>query len=124
MAAARRTVTLVAILLISSLSPVAGTGAGMRLSLNPIRRVVTMLQMMQKKVEDEGKKDQQLYDKFMCYCKTGVGDLVNSIKSAEAKVVQLESSIEETDSLVKQLVSDTKKAKDDREEAKGTLKKA
>jgi hypothetical protein len=83
-----------------------------------------MLQMMQKKVEDEGKKEEELYDKFMCYCKTGVGQLVQSIKTGEAKVVQLESSIEETDAVVKQLVSDTKKAKDDKAEAEGTIAKA
>lgn len=42
---------------------------------NPIRKVVTMLQSMTKKVEAEGEKEQELYHKFMCYCKTGTGDL-------------------------------------------------
>eukprot|EP00420_Gonyaulax_spinifera_P018603 CAMPEP_0197906656 /NCGR_PEP_ID=MMETSP1439-20131203/63168_1 /TAXON_ID=66791 /ORGANISM="Gonyaulax spinifera, Strain CCMP409" /LENGTH=71 /DNA_ID=CAMNT_0043528031 /DNA_START=57 /DNA_END=269 /DNA_ORIENTATION=- len=37
---------------------------------NPIRRVVTMLQDMQRKVGAEGRKEEALYDKFMCYCKT------------------------------------------------------
>jgi hypothetical protein len=32
---------------------------------NPIRKVVTMLQMMQKKVEQEGEKEKELFDKFM-----------------------------------------------------------
>eukprot|EP00446_Apocalathium_sp_SHHI-4_P043286 CAMPEP_0177334774 /NCGR_PEP_ID=MMETSP0368-20130122/22902_1 /TAXON_ID=447022 ORGANISM="Scrippsiella hangoei-like, Strain SHHI-4" /NCGR_SAMPLE_ID=MMETSP0368 /ASSEMBLY_ACC=CAM_ASM_000363 /LENGTH=60 /DNA_ID=CAMNT_0018795523 /DNA_START=59 /DNA_END=238 /DNA_ORIENTATION=+ len=34
------------------------------LSMNPIRRVVTMMQGMQKKIDEEGKRDQELYDKF------------------------------------------------------------
>jgi len=79
---------------------------------------------MQSKIEQEGKTEQDLYDKFMCYCKSGVGDLVTSINNAEQKIVQLESSIEETDSATKQLVSDTSKAKADRAEATATLGKA
>jgi len=99
-------------------------GTSMRLNANPIRRVVTMLQMMQSKIESEGKTEQDLYDKFMCYCKSGVGGLVTSIQNAEQKIAQLESSIEETDSATKQLVGDTAKAKADRSEAVATLGKA
>jgi len=40
-------------------------------AINPIRRVVTMLQMMQKKVQAEGEKEQELFDKYMCWCATG-----------------------------------------------------
>jgi cytochrome c5 len=38
-------------------------------TVNPIRKVVNMLQAMQKKVEAEGEKEKELFDKFMCYCK-------------------------------------------------------
>merc|ERR1719191_2381512 len=72
---------------------------------------------MQKKVEQEGKKEQELFDAFMCYCKNGVGSLEKSIEDNEAKIAQLESGIEETDASVKQLTSDTEKAKDDRTDA-------
>ena len=34
-----------------------------------------MLQSMQAKVEAEGKKEQEAYEQFMCYCKTSGGDL-------------------------------------------------
>jgi len=111
-----------ALLLLAGLSPVGGTG--MRLNQNPIRRVVTMLQMMQKKIASEAKVEEELFDKFMCYCKSGVGSLVTSVKEAEQKIAQLESGIEETDSVTKQLVADTKKATADREEATQTLAKA
>jgi len=46
-------------------------------AVNPIRRVVTMLQMMQKKITAEGEKEKELFDKFMCYCQTGAGELPN-----------------------------------------------
>ena len=44
------------------------TEAGMQHRVNPIRKVVTMLQMMQNKVEAEGKAHRGIFDKFMCYC--------------------------------------------------------
>ena len=42
--------------------------AEMEHRVNPIRKVVTMLQMMQDKVTAEVKKAEDIYDKFMCYC--------------------------------------------------------
>jgi hypothetical protein len=59
---------------------------------NPIRRVVTMLQNLQKKVEEEGERDEELHGKFMCYCKNGAGDLAKSIADAETKIADLGSS--------------------------------
>jgi len=91
---------------------------GLALSVNPIRRVVTMLQMMQKKVEAQGKAEEKLFDKYMCWCQTGAGDLKKAIEEAEVKIPQLESSIKALEEEVGQLVADLQKAKKDREEAK------
>merc|ERR1719174_61979 len=62
---------------------------------NPVRKVVTMLQMMMKKIEAEGKKELELYDKFMCYCKTADETLAKAIEEANTKIPQLESDIKE-----------------------------
>merc|ERR1740138_990273 len=62
---------------------------------NPVRKVVTMLQMMMKKIEAEGKAEQELYDKFMCYCKTADEELSKAIEEANTKIPQLESDIKE-----------------------------
>merc|ERR550537_820596 len=70
---------------------VVGSGA----EVNPIRKVVTMLQMMQNKVTAEGKAAKELYDKFMCYCETGKEALEKSIADAEAKITQLEVAVKE-----------------------------
>jgi len=88
------------------------------LSANPIRRVVTMLQKMQKKIEAQAKAEEKLYDKFMCWCQTGAGDLQTSISGAETKIPQLESSIKEKTEEIAQLSADLDKAKKDRGEAK------
>merc|ERR1719440_503718 len=94
------------------------------LSVNPIRRVVTMLQNMQKKVSQEGEKEKELFDKFMCYCKNGRGQLEASIASAENTNEQLAASIKETDATLTQMKADLKQAQSDRAEAKAAVAKA
>merc|ERR1719253_1020958 len=79
-----------------------------QVAANPIRRVVTMLQSMQKKVAAEGEKETELFEKFMCYCKNGKGALAASIEQADAKNEQLTSSIKETDATLKQTKADLK----------------
>jgi hypothetical protein len=91
---------------------------------NPIRKVVTMLQKMQKKVEAEGEKEKELFDKFMCYCKTGVGDLSKSIGDANTKIPELQATIEESISQKAQLQEDLKKHQTDRASAKAAMAEA
>jgi len=91
---------------------------------NPIRKVVTMLQAMQKKIQTEGEKETALYEKFMCYCKNAGGDLSSSIAAAETKVPQLGSDIEEAEAKKKQLDEDLKAHQVDRSAAKEAMASA
>jgi len=91
---------------------------------NPIRRVVTLLQDMQKKIEAEGERDKALFDKFMCYCQTGAGDLEKSIKAAEAKMPTVTSALQEAKSQKEQLEVDLKNHKQTRADAKSALAEA
>jgi len=52
--------------------------------VNPIRKVVTLLQDMQKEVEAEGAKEKELYDKFMCFCDGGREDLEKTAADSKA----------------------------------------
>jgi len=83
-----------------------------------------MLQSMQKKVEAEGVKEKELFEKFMCYCKNGKGALAASIESAKGKNEQLMSSIKETDATLKQTKADLKAAQESRAAAKAAVAKA
>jgi len=94
------------------------------LAANPIRRVVTMLQAMQKKVAEEGEKEEALFDKFMCYCKNGRGSLEASVASAKNTNDQLASSIKETAATLTQMKADLKTAQSDRADAKAAVAKA
>merc|ERR1719174_1920103 len=79
---------------------------------------------MQKKVAAEGEKEEELFEKFMCYCKNGKGALEGSIAQAKQTNDQLKSSIEETDATLKQMKADLKTAQTDRAEAKAAVAKA
>lgn len=91
---------------------------------NPIRKAVTMLQNMQKKVEEEAVKEKALYEKYMCWCKTGGHDLGKSIASANTKVPELQSSIEEAEGKLAQLKEDLVSHRADRAAAKDAMAKA
>jgi len=90
-------------------------------TVNPIRKVVTMLQKMQSKVEEEGKKEAELYEKFMCYCKNGVGDLEASIGDATTKIPEVTSAIEEGEAKLAQLKEELLTHKADRDAAKTAI---
>merc|ERR1719399_1191392 len=120
--------TVVCLVAFTLMSPVhalmARTESGMISSANPMRRVISMLQMMTSKVEEEGKKEAELFEKFMCYCKSGSAMLGKSIADAEEKIPQLESDIKEAEAEKNQLDTDLTTHKADRETAKSDIAKA
>jgi len=91
---------------------------------NPIRKVVTMLQMMMNKIEAEGKKETELHDKYMCYCETSEGTLNDSIEEAQTKIPQLESDIKEASETKVKLEGDIESHQTDRAAAKEALAQA
>lgn len=91
---------------------------------NPIRRVITMLQMMSQKVEQEGKNQEALFDKYMCYCQQSLRKLNSDIQIGEDTVPQLEGSIKEGTAEKGALENDIKDAKEEFAEAQKTLDEA
>jgi len=80
-----------------------------------------MLQNMVKKVEAEGEKEQQLFDKYMCYCKNSGGDLSKSIGDADTKMPQLDADIKSGEAKKAQLDEDIKQHQVDRSAAKAAM---
>jgi septal ring factor EnvC (AmiA/AmiB activator) len=108
------------------LGALAGTAAASDEShkVNPIRRVVTMLQMMQNKVSAEGEKKEKIFDQFMCYCANADTTLGAAIDAADKKIPLLESGIKEDTALKAQLEADLKQHQSDRVSAKDAIAKA
>jgi chromosome segregation ATPase len=102
--------------------PIVGAAAvEERAGANPIRKVVTMLQSMYTKVEAEGVKEKDLFDKFMCYCKTSGSELKGSIAAAGTKIPAVGAEIKEKEAAVVQVKDELKTAQVDRDEAKAAI---
>jgi len=91
---------------------------------NPIRRVVTMLQGMAKKISAEAAKEQVLFDKYMCYCKNAGGTLQGGIDAAGDKLPQVASQLKEAESSKVQLEQQVKDHQGARADAKASMAKA
>jgi len=88
---------------------------------NPVRRVLTMLQMMQKKVVKEGKSQHALFDKYMCYAQSRMQKLKADIELGKDMVPQLEGAVEEAVAEKGALENDVRDAKAELAEAEKAL---
>merc|ERR1719281_2215089 len=92
--------------------------------VNPIRKVVNLLENLQKELEEEGAKEKVLYDNFMCFCDNGAADLLKTANDAKAAnkagIAKLESDTAEKTQLeadIKQHETDLATATKDLETA-------
>merc|ERR1719169_379393 len=84
---------------------------------NPIRKIVTLLQNMQKEIEAEGAKEQELFDKFMCFCSGNDGNLKKKAADAKAQIEELTAKLKSEEAEKVQLTQDLIAHKADRESA-------
>jgi hypothetical protein len=100
------------------------TALTLQVEANPIRKVVTLLQDMQKELQAEGEKEQDLYDKFMCYCDGNSGDMTKSAEEASVKITELKAKLEAEKAEKSQLDQALTGHKKDRIAAQNDLAKA
>jgi len=110
--------------LLAAIGCVGAESSNQRLLANPIRKVVTMLQDMQKSVEAEGEKEKELFEKFMCYCNNGAGSLDASIQTAAAAIESLTGKIATEKAQKSQAEQEVAQHKVDRTEAEKTVKES
>jgi DNA repair exonuclease SbcCD ATPase subunit len=91
---------------------------------NPIRKVVMLLQNMQKEVEAEGEKEKDLFEKFMCYCKKGTANLEKEAAEAADKIEAMSAQQKSGAAEKAQLEQETAQHKSDRAQAKQDAKTA
>lgn len=100
---------------------ILGSAAASLTAVNPIRRVVNLLSTIQQKVEAEAKSQEELFNKYMCYCQNSGGDLGNSIAAAKTKGPQLAAAIKESEASKAQLSEDLKNHKAARADAGNSM---
>merc|ERR1719319_1243099 len=95
----------------------------------PITRVVKLLKGLSLKAELEGKKEEDLYEAFVCWAKTIIGTKTASNAAARSKIEELESYVADIEagrieftSERKDLEKELKELKDDIESAKALRK--
>merc|ERR1719197_1747845 len=99
-------------------SAAASTGA------NPIRKVVTLMQNMQKEIEAEGAKEKELFDKFMCYCSSNNGALAKAVADGKAAIEELGAKLKSEEAEKTQTGLDLIQHKKDRESATADIEEA
>merc|ERR1719171_1400718 len=95
-----------------------------QVAVNPIRKVVTLLQNMQKEIEGEGAKEKELYDKFMCYCSGSDADLKKKAADATAAIEELTAKLKSEEAEKVQIGEELVAHKADREGAKADIAEA
>merc|ERR1719326_2460078 len=105
---------------------VAGPSSAAVLSAgaNPIRKVVTLMQNMQKEIEAEGAKEKELFDKFMCYCSSNNGELNKAVADAKAQVEELTAKLKSEEAEKAQTAQELIDHKKDRESATADVEEA
>jgi hypothetical protein len=61
---------------------------------NPIRKIVTTLENMQKELESEADNEAELFEKAMCVCETGEKELQGVIDFSNSEITRLTTKIE------------------------------
>merc|ERR1719478_311731 len=80
-------------LVLLSLSPLAIQGS-------PVTKVVELIEELKAKIEADGKMEQQIYDKYACWCETTSARKANDIHTAMSDIKSLSTKILELKGLV------------------------
>merc|ERR1719171_2098930 len=100
------------------------TATGSEVQANPIRKVVTLMQDMQKEIEAEGEKEAELYEKYVCYCKSTEKSLSDGIATSKSKIEDFSGKLEEDTAAKSSTDQELAQHKADREAAQTDLEKA
>jgi hypothetical protein len=60
---------------------------------SPMSRVVALIQQLKAQIEDDGKKEQQSYDKYACWCENTLARKAKDIADAKEQIESLQSLI-------------------------------
>jgi len=91
---------------------------------NPIRKIVGLLQNMQKEIEAEGAKEKELFDKFMCFCSSNNGELTKASADGKAKIEELSAKLKSEEAEKVSTAQELIGHKSDRASAEDDLSKA
>jgi len=92
--------------------------------VNPIRKIVTLMQDMQKEIQGQLDKEKELFERFMCICTNYPAELSETVETNQNTIKQLESKVEQESAEQKSLEQDLKGHYEDQSSAQKDLEKA
>jgi len=91
---------------------------------NPVRKIITLLQKMQEKTQDEGRQEDELYKKFKCFCSKNKEEIGENGEELRRKMDSMEAAIQEHSAAAETFKQRVADAKREREEAQAALAQA
>jgi hypothetical protein len=101
-----------------------GQAAGLATHANPIRKIVTLMQDMQKQIEAEVETEKELFEKFMCICTEYPSELKDTIDAATKTAEEMTGAVESEKAEKARLVEEVKGHTTEKAEAEADLNKA
>merc|ERR1719160_209800 len=106
-----------------ALSPLAHAGRS-QTEENPMRKIIGMLQDMAKEVEREGELEKEIFEKALCACEGGEGELNKVIDDSTAAIEEFTAKVASLGAEKQQLKQDVIDHKTTEEEATKELNQA
>merc|ERR1719262_1353169 len=102
-----------------ALLAVAANGAVQK--VNPVQKVIALLERMQSEVQEEGKAEAAAYDKFACFCKDTADSKLHSITKGHEHVALLTAAIEALETDIAALADETASTRQEIASLKSTM---
>eukprot|EP00405_Crypthecodinium_cohnii_P011026 CAMPEP_0206442190 /NCGR_PEP_ID=MMETSP0324_2-20121206/13687_1 /ASSEMBLY_ACC=CAM_ASM_000836 /TAXON_ID=2866 /ORGANISM="Crypthecodinium cohnii, Strain Seligo" /LENGTH=676 /DNA_ID=CAMNT_0053910011 /DNA_START=114 /DNA_END=2144 /DNA_ORIENTATION=+ len=90
----------------------------------PVSKVITLLKDMLKQLEKEATEDEEIYDKLACWCQTNDKEKTKAIATAEARISDLTTKIEDYTASSAQLNTEIKNLEKEVAENQASLDQA
>merc|ERR1719456_1982616 len=81
--------------------------------MNPVTKVVKLLEEMKAQVEKEADEDKEMYEKMDCWCETNEKEKTKAVEIAEQRIDQYTSDIEEGTAHIAKLETEIEKLNED-----------
>merc|ERR1719395_394715 len=92
--------------------------------VNPVSKIVKLLQDMQARLTEEAKTDEEIYEKMTCWCEVTEKEKTASIAAAEATIDESTAAIEENSALSAQLKTEIENLKAEMAKAQDAIEEA
>ena len=104
-----------------TLALLAVAAHGAQQKVNPVQKVISLLEKMQTETQEEGKAEAAAYDKFACFCKDTADAKLHSITKGKEHIATLTAEIEALATDISALASETASTREEKASTEATM---